>query len=175
MFALFFVMGIFVLLFRGRRVQLWLSREHLLMVETDGYTEYYRRFDYGDIQWFVIRKTVEGGVINIVLGVLVLVLFRLGFTVVDQVGRGFLFGFTAFFGLLFVINILRGPTCRCQLRTAVQTVDMVSLRRLRSARKVLAAIRPMIEQEQGAFDPGRLQPASDAGQPARMPDTGTPQ
>ena len=41
---LFFVIGIFALLLRGRRVQLWLGDEHLLLVEWDGTREYYKRF-----------------------------------------------------------------------------------------------------------------------------------
>ena len=62
---LFFVMGIFVLLFRGRRTQLWLGPEHLLLVETDGYREYYKRFNYRDIQAFIIRKTPQGKAVNV--------------------------------------------------------------------------------------------------------------
>src|SRR6266545_1509925 len=130
MVLLFFVMGIFVLLFRGRRTQLWTGREHLLMVESDGYTEYYKRFDYRDIQAFIIRKTVQGRIVNALLAAFSLILFALALAVDDPVGRGFLLGLAGFFALLLLINFLMGPTCQCHLRTAVQSVEMVSLTRL---------------------------------------------
>src|SRR6266576_402203 len=90
MVLLFFVVGIFVLLFRGRRTQLWIGGEHLLVVESDGYTEFYKRFDYRDIQAFIIRKTAQGRIVNALLGALTLVLFALALAVDDSVGRGFL-------------------------------------------------------------------------------------
>lgn len=154
MVPLFFVMGIFVLLFRGRRTQLWVGAEHLLIVESDGYTEYYKRFDYRDIQAFLIRKTAEGAIATALLGGIALFLFSLVVLAVDDAfARGFLFTLAGFFALLLLNNVLRGPTCRCQLRTAVQTVEMVSLTRVRTARKVLTVIRPQIERTQGPASP----------------------
>ncbi len=50
--------------------------------------------------------------------------------------------------LLAAASFLRGPTCRCTLSTAVQTQDLPSLNRVRTARKVLARIRPFIEAAQ---------------------------
>src|SRR5262249_2759569 len=70
--ALLPVIGIFALLFQGRRVQLWESEEHLLMVEWDGNREYYKRFKYGDIQAFLVRKTSEGLIIALLLGTVTL-------------------------------------------------------------------------------------------------------
>jgi len=153
MLLLFFVMGIFVLLFRGRRTQLWIGKEHLLAVESDGYTEHYKRFDYRDIQVLAVRKTVPGLIANVLLGTVVLLFIVLSIVVEDPVGRGFSWGFLGFFGLLLLINVLRGPTCQCQIRTAVQTLDLVSLNRLRTARKAFATIKPMIEQSQGSLNP----------------------
>src|SRR5947208_2826726 len=36
---------------------LWLAPDHLLAVETSGYTENYRRFFFRDIQAFTIQRT----------------------------------------------------------------------------------------------------------------------
>ncbi len=146
---LFFVMGIFVLLFRGRRTQLWLGPEHLLLVETDGYREYYKRFNYRDIQAFIIRKTPQGKVVNGLLATISALLIFFAVVVGDPVGAGVLGGIGACFGLLLLINALHGPTCHCRIHTAVQGVDLPSLTRVRIARNVLGKIRPQIEQAQG--------------------------
>jgi hypothetical protein len=151
---LFFVMGIFVLLFRGRRTQLWLGPEHLLLVESEGYREFYKRFDYRDIQAFIIRKTPEGKVTNALLGAIVAILISAAVAVGDPVGRGVLAGFGAFFGLVLLFNAIGGPTCHCQLRTAVQAVDLPPFTRVRSAQKALAKIRERIELAQGRVAPG---------------------
>jgi len=68
---LFFVIGIFALLFRGRRVRLWLGDDHILRVESDGYRESYKRFRYQDIQFLTVRRTMDGKVMNAVLGFII--------------------------------------------------------------------------------------------------------
>ena len=57
--------------------------------------------------------------------------------------------FFVLFAIPFVVNNVRGATCACQLRTAVQIEDLPSLSRLRRTRKVLAKIRPLIAAAQG--------------------------
>src|SRR5438309_8266722 len=101
---LFFVIGIFVLLFRGRRVQLWQGEEHLLLVEWDGYREYYKRFDYRDIQAFIVRKTNETLILNAILGAIVCVLAALAIGS-SQIGlRVFLLVLAGVFGIVLVVN-----------------------------------------------------------------------
>jgi TctA family transporter len=160
---LFFVLGIFVLLFRGRRTQLWLGSEHLLLVETEGYREHYKRFNYRDIQALVVRKTPQALTTNVALGTILAILGAIALAVDDSVGRGFLLTLAGFFGLVLLISALRGPSCHCRLRTAVQSIDLVSLKQLRTARKVLAQIRPLIERAQGGASPQT--PAAPAGHP----------
>ena len=48
-----------------------------------------------------------------------------------------------------VISAKRGPSCRCHIRTAVQTEVMPSLNRIRRADKVLTSIKPLIDAVQG--------------------------
>jgi hypothetical protein len=55
-----------------------------------------------------------------------------------------------------VANLLLGPTCVCHLKTAVQTEELPSLRRLRRARKVLARLRPLIVAAQGELTLGEI-------------------
>ncbi len=158
--ALFFVIGIFALLLRGRRVQLWLGSDHLLVVDSDGAREYYKRIRYQDVQTIMLRKTSEGTVGNAVLGVVALLFLVFAMTADSTTARGVLFGVAAFFALFLVLNSLLGPTCVCQLRTAVQTEELPSLNRVRRALKALDRLRPLIVAAQGQLAPEEI--------PARM-------
>jgi hypothetical protein len=55
------------------------------------------------------------------------------------------------FGLIFLLNLLPGPTCTCHLQTAVHREELPSLRRLRRAQKVIARLQPLIARAQGAL------------------------
>jgi hypothetical protein len=157
---LFFVIGIFALLFRGRRNQLWQGEEHLLLVESDGHREYYKRFRYQDIQAVIIRKTAEGKIMNGILAVIVVFFAAIGLSVNQSGARIFLLVLAGSFLALLLLNTLFGPTCSCQLRTAVQVADLPSLDRLRRAHKVLNRLRPQIAAAQGQLAPEEI--------PARM-------
>ena len=39
------------------RASLWLAKDHLLQIDTSGYTENYKRFHFRDIQALVLCKT----------------------------------------------------------------------------------------------------------------------
>jgi hypothetical protein len=151
MILLFFVIGIFVLLLRGRRVQLWLGDDHLLVVDWDGYREYYKRFRYEDIQTVIIQRTTEGKIVNAILGGVALLFAAIALAVTDQVGVIFCLIIGGVFGVLLLVNLLSGPTCRCQLRTAVQSEELHSLTRFPTARKALDRLRPRIVAAQGAL------------------------
>jgi hypothetical protein len=155
-FLLFFVIGIFALMFRGRRIQLWQGEEHLLLVEWDGNREYYKRFNYPDIQAFIVQKTNDGKVANGVFLFFLVLFASLGLVVSDIGGRIFLLALAGLFGLLLLINFLSGPTCRCWVRTAVQTETLPSLSRLPRFRKVLARLRPLIAAAQGQLAPEEI-------------------
>lgn len=163
---LFFAIGIFVLLLRGRRVQLWTGDNQLLLVESDGRKEYYKRFQYLDIQSLSIRKTLEGRIINSILGA-GFGLLVLGMIVnPDSDVRILLAVIAALPACLLLINSLAGPTCVCELRTAVTKVDLPSLQRVSTARKAFARLRPLIFSAQGQLSPeeirARLRPVSPA-------------
>jgi hypothetical protein len=153
---LFFVIGIFALLFRGRRVQLWQGEEHLLLVEWDGYREFYKRFSYRDIQAIIVRKTPEGKIVNIILGLIAGFFGGIAFTIDDVGGRIALLSIAGLFGLILLINFLSGPTCQCQIRTAVQLDELPTLTRLPRARKVINRIRPRIVEAQGQVVPEEI-------------------
>jgi TM2 domain-containing membrane protein YozV len=135
---LFFVIGIFALFFRGRRVQLWQGEEHLLFVEWDGSREYYKRFPYRDIQAFIVQRTNEGRIISAILAAVVLIFGALALAAGDPGGRIALLVVAGFFGLLLLGHALSGPTCKGFIRTAEQLEELPSLTRLRRFRKEAA-------------------------------------
>jgi hypothetical protein len=141
---------------RGRTLlgsdTLWIGEDHLLLVELRGFTETYRRFYFRDVQAIILRRTDRAGTMGILLGLLGLVFlaFATGAGPVWNVVWGSVSGLL-FLGL--AVNVALGPSCHCVLRTALQTVRLRPLGRLRRARRVLERLRTHIELEQGALTP----------------------
>jgi hypothetical protein len=154
---LFFVIGIFALLLRGRHVRLYLAEDHLLAVDWDGATEHYKRFRYEDIQALVIRRTSEGRLLSVFTGFLTVILYLLAVGSADSpVGMWVFLGLGTMFLLVLVGNLIGGPTCKCHLRTAVQTEELVSLGRLKRAEPALSLVRERIVAVQGNLTPAEV-------------------
>jgi hypothetical protein len=138
------------------RSSLWLGRDHLLAAETYGFTEVYRRFYFHDLQAIVIQQSrarrdwnlIVGLVAGLVAGLFGLILLVSG---MDATGWTILAILESPLLLGLLANNLRGPTCRVQIRTAVQTAELPSLRRLRNAERMLDTVRPLIAQAQGVI------------------------
>jgi hypothetical protein len=148
---------------------LWLGPDHLLSVDSQNYREEYKRFYYRDIQAVIVRRTARASGWNIVLAIL-LALLAVLIILAGSNGRivaGILFGTML---VILLINLVRGASCVCHLITAVHTEQLPSLNRLKTARKAVARLRPLIEAAQGAVTPELLQaaaatPAIDARRP----------
>lgn len=136
------------------RASLWLGPDHLLVIDTNGYTERYKRFYFRDIQAITIVLNRRRSVWNWILGLLVGFSAAIWWSYFFSNG-GFSIGLAIFGGCILllgvplVLNNLFGPTCTCHLQTAVQTEHLCSLARLRKARKVMGLLRPLILQAQG--------------------------
>ncbi|MCD6052748.1 MAG: hypothetical protein K0Q55_4170 [Verrucomicrobia bacterium] len=157
------------LVVRGGGVKLWLGPDHILAVESDGYNENYKRFYLKDIQAIAIRRTADGKVINLLLCLPFFFFGLLGVFIDEPVVNGF-FLFLAFIFLLFlVINVARGTTCQATLFTAVQAEPLVTLNRLRTARKVLDRLKPLIAEAQGELKAEEMNLEAEAGTPAAAP------
>ncbi|HEY6929393.1 MAG TPA: hypothetical protein VJA66_06935 [Thermoanaerobaculia bacterium] len=149
---------------RGRTLAgistLWLGPDHLLAVDGRGYSENYRRFYYRDIQAIATVRTSRW--------IAMAALFGLA---AAAVGWGFLASSSELrwiwmipgipLLLLFLLNLLYGPTCVCRITTAAQTVPLPSLTRAPSARRALERIRARVEAEQGT----RVEEAAVTGSP----------
>jgi hypothetical protein len=154
--ASFFALGIFALLLRGRRVQLWEGEEELLLVESNGYTENYKRFKYRDIQAFLICKNNQSRNVTFALFVIAGLSAIPAIVTKDIAVRVCFIFIASLFALIGLVNGLLGPSCDCSLRTAVQTDEMPSLTRLRHARKVLKSLRLHVTAAQGELGPQDL-------------------
>lgn len=135
---------------------LWLGPDHLLSIVREGFSENYKRFYYRDIQTIVLRRTAASLLISFVNG-----FFTLGFLALTllgvfrdwPVGASATFaGFGIFFLVLLAINLVRGTSCECTLRTAVQSERLRSLSRFRVALKAIRRIREAVEAVQGPLD-----------------------
>ncbi len=144
------------------RSSLWLGADHLLGIDSNGFSETYKRFYFRDIQAVTLRRTRRRLVWNCALGVLV-TLFVMGWAYglalspstrwEEIVPWGVI---TLVLAIPLLINSLLGPTCVCQLRTAVQTEELPSLCRLRKTRKILNRLRPLIAAAQGELAPEEI-------------------
>jgi hypothetical protein len=149
------------------RTSLWLAEDHLLFVDSSGYTETYKRFYFRDIQAITTQQTDRGRVWSIVLGVAFifsLFIFLMtqpksspaGWSGGEIAGEIFLGFFMAVFIVLLAVNFFSGPTCKTFLRTAVQIEELPPLCRVRQSHKILGKIQPLIIAAQGQLTAGEI-------------------
>jgi hypothetical protein len=127
--------------------KLYEGPDHLLLVASSGYTENYKRFYFRDIQAITVRDSAGGKVWNGVWGFLTFLAAVIALQVSDVAFVVWSIIAGVFF-LLLALNFGRGPTCVCQIQTAVQTRALPPLNRLRRAQKLIAQLRPVIEAAQ---------------------------
>ncbi|MGE5840068.1 MAG: hypothetical protein ACM34H_09035 [Deltaproteobacteria bacterium] len=135
------------------RCSLYLGDDHLLGVDSNGFSEDYKRFYFSDIQAIVIRRTKRGGTWSIVLALMIACSLMGVLFLRPESGRILSWILSGTFLAFLLVNIFRGPTCVCHIITAVQEDQLPSLNRLRVARKVIEALRPAIEEVQGRLSP----------------------
>lgn len=140
--------GAFAVAFTTRS-SLWLGADHLLLVSSSGYTETYKRFYLRDIQALVVQRTSSATVVNIVFTVLLVLALAPALGAQSPGLKILCFTLAGLFALVLIINLLLGQTCRCFLRTAVQTEPLLSLNRVGRAQKFSARLRPLLITAQG--------------------------
>lgn len=136
---------------------LWIAPDHLLSVTSTGFTEGYKRFYFKDIQAIVVRETSLWRVMDWILGalaILFLVLTALGGALGWSLGPvvADLVACLAF-SVALLLSLMSGPTCVCELRTAVQVEHLRCLNRMRKTLRVVDRLRLEIETVQGALAP----------------------
>ena len=129
---------------------LWEGPDHLLSAKATIFREEYRRFYYKDIQYIMIRKTGRGKIINVVFGLLLLLTVLPAALFLEEWPEPLVMAwpFSALFLSMLAINAILGGTCEAHLKTAVQIQRLPSLKRIRSARKAMKRLAPLIEKTQ---------------------------
>ena len=144
------------MLFRSRRhdgfftalstvSSLWLGADHLLMIDSNRFTERYKRFYFRDIQAFIVVKTSRRLKWNVALGIFAFA----SLTIALATTPALIPLLTLFFLTLIVFNQVLGPSATVYIRTAVQVEELPSLNRIRRARRALEKLRPLIAAAQG--------------------------
>jgi hypothetical protein len=155
--------------------QLWLAPDHILLVKSSRFAEQYQRFALADIQAIVITGLPDRIVLQVagagaaILWTLVLL------TVTSTFAKGFFVATGAMALGVVLIDVARGPRCRCHLHTAVSRELLSPVSRVRTARKFLATLRPAIEAIQGRLEAERISEVIPAAagmseQPPEVPD-----
>ena len=161
------------------RGTVWEGPDHLLLIESQGvfveFTESYRRIDYSKVQAFTYGRTRTWGwtlAWQLILTALCLwpvVEWALHFN-----DRRLPDGLAAFAGLgavvllvilpALIINLVKGPTCICKVQTAVQTLHVKPIKRMKEARRVAGRLAELCLRHQGGAYVPEGQAAS-AGNP----------
>lgn len=141
------------------RASSWLAPDHVLSIESNPFTETYKRFYFRDIQAVLVHKTKRFEILNSVLGIIALCLVLYTVAIMPKTasdwndnntpGIIFLAGITGLLLLSLLLNLFAGRTCKTFLRTAVQIERLPSMARIRSTRRALAKIHPLIVAAQG--------------------------
>jgi hypothetical protein len=140
--------------------QLWMGDDHLLLVRSARLVENYQRFALKDILALVISDGPDFRMLQALAIVAGLGWASLALAVSSTFGRGF-FMITGFGVLaLAIVDIWRGPRCRCVLHTAVSKELLSPVSRRNSSWTFLSQVLPAIEAVQGPADVAQLQAAS---------------
>jgi hypothetical protein len=149
------------------RSSLWLGPDHLLQIDTNGYTESYKRFYFRDIQALVLCRTDTWGYWAVLFAALASFFGLLMIFQREAIALGVFGGLASLFVLCLVFDLAAGPTCKAYLRTAVQTEPLVPLNRLRRAQEAFGRLRPLIASAQAPSNQAEIPP-----EPAETSATG---
>jgi hypothetical protein len=133
----------------GNYKSLWIAADHLMQVDSNGYSENYQRFHFADIQGFFIGPSGRRLYWSLFWGVIALfsgIPFIAGLLRGEPLGVSVIF--FAIASAFLIWNALLGPSCHVYLVTRVQTVRLGALVRRRKAVKVLGRLQPLIENAQ---------------------------
>ncbi len=135
-----------------RKCTLWLGEDHILAVDSNYYTENYKRFYFKDFQGLIVRETKRFSKLRLYTSISVLLaLALLLFAIFNQHIGSAVFSGIALAGLTISlgIHLKRGPTCVCHLMMPLAVHELPSICRLKYARQVLERILPLVQRVQG--------------------------
>ncbi len=134
---------------------LWEGPDHLLCVEPEGFllnfSESYKRIDYNNIQAIAYGRTAAfGWNLAWMLGLMGLLILAVFGNLPDSPVAARIFGgCAALVALLLLIHLVKGPTSRCNLQTAVQVLRLRPLKRMRVTMRVVQRLSELARLHQG--------------------------
>jgi hypothetical protein len=129
------------------RSRMYRGPDHLLIVQSTGYTEEYKRVFFRDIRYVEVRETQGQLVSTIVSGVLTSGLAFLYFA--HEIPIIGIILICAPFAVWFILNLVWGPTVVCHISTNVQTLKLPTPRR----RKQVGVLIDFLREQTAAFEP----------------------
>jgi hypothetical protein len=139
------------------RSRIYQGPDHLLVVQSTGYTEEYKRIFYRDLQYVEVRVNrkrfwqamISGAFVLLSVLLYVLLIYLKVSTVAAQIlGLCFL--------IWFVVNLALGPTCDCFVRTSVQTLQIPAPGRMKKVPVLIAFLQTKI----AALEPAQATPVA---------------
>ncbi|MDT8390519.1 MAG: hypothetical protein RRC34_08435 [Lentisphaeria bacterium] len=127
--------------------RLYIAATHLLCVDILFFSERCKRYHFENIEalWYTPTKSWH---FFTVFWALVAIPGALGLFIPDIAAR-VIFGIWVIIAIGFlVINITRGPSCRCHIRTAAHIDELPSINRLALAERFFTRVGPLIEAAQ---------------------------
>ena len=136
----------------GISSQLWKASDHLLLVSRTGATERYYRLFLTEIQGLQINHSPRGIWINIVGSLVSAMLLLIG---LGMLSDGETEGFFVFLSMalpclvVVIINLIKGTTVDCYIRTQSGLTRMGVVTRFRKADALMAAFHEWLDPVQG--------------------------
>lgn len=168
----------------------YLADDHLLAVKTMLFVERYRRLYFRDVESLALQRCDRAFFLGAVTFLVAFFAWLGAWVCWPGFDAGSGFGWSVFWAIIaggatvvFLVNLALGPGCICQVRTAVQTVELPSLNRWRRALRAREVLLARIAAAQGltagaatsdamrapaAIPPGMLRSAG-AGAPSQPP------
>lgn len=147
---------------------MWLGPGHILLVRSTRFVEEYRRFALADIQSITVTGLPDRTVLQAGLAIAAMAWIAMILAVDSTFAKGF-FLVTGLIALAaIVLDVHRGPRCRCHLYTAVSRELLDPVSRLQTADRFMAALRPEIEAVQGSLEHA-VEPPRESALPDKPP------
>ena len=135
------------------RCSLWLGDDHLLSVKSTGYTEEYVRIYLKDLKGIISQRTKTWMLLNILLGIVV-GLCGIGILNTNDISSpgtiALVIAGTPIL-IIFLANLVKGPTCKTNLLTPLGPVEIPALQRSRNVTRLIKELRPLIAAHQGSM------------------------
>jgi hypothetical protein len=145
-------------------------------VESNNFTETYKRFYFKDFQALIVRKTnsfSRFGIIRAVEICVVLILLILSASGHHRVLTVCMSMILVWAVIALAIHLKRGPTCSCHLKMPLAVHELPSVCRLKYAGQVIELLTPYIRKFQGSLTveeiKSRIRDGFSAASPAQPP------